>query len=255
MQQVGEYLVPPSIELINAPTGRTSSREAVLSVSGVGSSNRYRKQEYSESVTGKRWFQIIDTLNNTVRRAWTDVSLAGQTEIVSSLSYRELCRVVTARTASASSYTQEARDSGLFKGLIQGEIVYDSVNRKVHTPASIVVYDSLGVMYTATTAQSIGTTETDFGTHNMFMLYLDKTTLLFSMISYRVALSDLQKANYILCAVIRHDVDRLTITADAVFRIDYAMYGEIISPRLLRCFCWRYSYTWQSTRLQLVNIR
>ena len=229
LQQVGEYLVPPAIELINAPTGRTSSREAVLSVSGVGTGNRYRKQEYSESVTGKRWFQIIDTLNNTVRRAWTDVSLAGKTEIVSSLSYREMCCVVTARNTSASSYTQEARDSGLFKGLIQGEIVYDSVNRKVHTPASIVVYDSLGVMYTASTAQSIGTTETDFGTHNMFMLYLDKTTLLFSMISYRVALSDLQKANYILCAIIRHDVDRLTITADAVFRIDYAAYGEIIS--------------------------
>lgn len=236
LQQVGEYLVPPSIELTNAPTGRTSSREAVLSVSGVGTANRYRKQEYSESVTGKRWFQIIDTLNNTVRRAWTDVSLAGQNEIVSSLSHRELCRVVSARASTANSYTQEARDSGLFKGLIQGEIVYDSVNRKVHTPANIVIYDSLDTSYTVSEAQSIGTTETDFGTHNMFMLYLDKSDLTFKFDSYRTALTDAQKLTYILCAVIRHDLTRLTITCDGIFRIDYAQYGEIISKQYCDVF-------------------
>lgn len=231
LNEVGDYLIPPLTALINAPSGRTLAREAVLTVSGVGTSNRYRKQEYSETVSGKKWFQIIDTTSNTVRRPWTDVSIAGREEIVSSLSYRELCRVVASRTNSANSYTQEARDSGLLRGLIQGEIIYDSVNRKVYTPSSLIVYDSVGVMYTVTTAQTVGVTETDFGTHNMFMLYFDKSTLSFSLLSYRTALTDTQKANFILCATIRHDEDRLSIISDGLFRIDYAQDGEIISKQ------------------------
>ena len=236
-QQVGEYLGAPNIALTDAPAGRSLTREFTLSVTAIGSNNRYRRQEFNESVTGKRWFRIVDTYNGgLVRRDWTDVSLAGQTEIISSLSYREICRVVSARTASASAYTQEARDSGLFKGLVQGEIVYDSLNRKVHTPAGLIVYDALETMYTVSTAQSVGTTETDFGTHNMFMLYLDKSDLTFKFVSYRTALTDAQKLTYILCAVIRHDLDRLTVTSDAVFRIDYAQHGEIISKQYCDVF-------------------
>jgi len=226
LQQVGEYLVPPSIELINAPTGRTSSREAVLSVSGIGTGNRYRKQEYSESVTGKRWFQIIDTFNNIVRRAWSEVGLSAQEPIAKSLSWRTECRVVASRTGA---YTEEVTTAGLLKGLNQGEIIYESTTHKVHLPNGLTVIDTAGTSYVTTSAQSVGTTETDFGTHNLFYLFLSRSTLLFSLISYRVALTDAQKQDLILCATIRHDAYRLSITADALFRIDYAQYGEIIS--------------------------
>ncbi|RYZ98670.1 MAG: hypothetical protein EOO68_13535, partial [Moraxellaceae bacterium] len=222
------------ITLSDAPIGRNTTKEFILTVHGSGINARYKLQNFYEAETGEHWFREIDVITNAVRRDWVSVASAAVEKTAQALGYRTLCTVIPTRSTGA--YTAAAIASGLLKGNVVGEWIYDTVNNCVYTPPALTVYAETGAYYTSSTAQTILAPESDIDYHHIMRLFFDTVTLQFSLYSHRYNLTAEQKTNFLLCAYIRRDASRVSVISNSQYRIDCARQGEFLHTRTAEIF-------------------